>query len=186
MTGNPSVHQKLRSALATENSKIDFGFVNKVRYIKNPTNFISDNNNDNFCKTALWVIYGGAWNALMYVVCVSMFLCLSMVEHCSVLERAEDRGNGGVNAIGVLAHDLTWKVAFQRNQRGFQNIFQLFALIHLLCQPCKSLPTILLEVLIKEHLPQVTFMGSKCTLVLCFDRRCHFLVSLKISELLCW
>ena len=113
----------------------------------------------------------------MYVVCVSMYLCLSMVEHCSVLERAEDRGNGGVNAIGVPAHDLTWKVAFQRNRRGFQNIFQLF---NPLCQPCKSL-----EVLIKEHLPQVTFMGSKCTLVLCFDRRCHFLVSLKISELLC-
>ena len=95
---------------------------------------------------------------------------------CSVLERAEDRGNGGVNAIGVLAHDLTWKVAFQRNRRGFQNIFQLFALIHLLCQPCESLPTILLEVEIKEHLPQVTFMGSKRTLVLCFDRRCHFML----------
>ena len=68
-----------------------------------------------------------------------------MAERCSVLERAEDRGNGGVNAIGVPAHDLTWKVAFQRNQRGFQNIFQLFAPIRLLCQPCKSLPTSLSE-----------------------------------------
>ena len=71
MTGNPSVHQTLRSALATESSKIDFGFVDKVRYIKNPTNFISDNNNDNFCKNEC--VSDLRW-CVKFIVC--MFLCV--------------------------------------------------------------------------------------------------------------
>ena len=32
---------------------------------------------------------------------------------CTEFGRSEDRGNGGVSAIGVpRVHDLTWKVAF--------------------------------------------------------------------------